>query len=149
ARPISTMPSSVRGRRITIREALSGSRAPVPLREFPFPFKRCFYDLLEVVVPRLPAERGTNARRTSDQCGWIAGPTGFLPLLYGVSGDALDGGKQLPDAVAAAVATVQCRGFAAGAQVGERLQMSVGEVLDMNVIAHARTVRSGVIRAEY
>src|SRR6185436_8755740 len=148
ARPIRTMPSNVRGRRIFIRDGLDGSLRPMSRSEFSFPFKRRCYDFGEIVVPRLPAERGTDASRASDQCRRIAGPTRLLPFGYGVSGDALDHGKQLADAVASPVAAVQCRGFAAAAQVCQGLQMGVCQVLDMNVVADAGTVRCRVIRTE-
>src|SRR5688500_3217397 len=142
ARPISTMPSSVRGRPMFILLFLDGSRAPVPCSEFSFPFQRRFYDLGKVVVPRLPAEGGTDTSGASDQRRWIAGPTRFLPLGNRVPCDALDHGKQLADAIAPPVTAVQCRGFAAAAQVGQRFPMGVRELLDMDVVAAAGAVRA-------
>ena len=120
----------------------------MPCSEFSFPFQRRRYDFGEIVVPRLPAERGTNTGGASDQRGWIAGAPGFLFCGYWVSGDVLDHGEQLANAIAPAVAAVQCRGFAAAAQVGQGLQMGVGQVLDVDVVAHAGAVGRGVVGAE-
>ena len=99
-------------------------------------------------MPRPPAERGTNTGGSSDQRGWIAGAPGFLSFGYRVPRDVLDHGKHFANAVAATVAAVQCRGFAAAAQVGERLQMRVGQVLDVDVVTDAGAVRGWVVGAE-
>ena len=120
----------------------------MPCSEFSFPFqRRCDY-LGEVVVPRLPAERGPNTGGACDQRGRVACAPRFFSLGYGVSRDALDHGEQLADAIASAVAAVQCRGFAATAQVGEGLQVGVGEVLHVDVVTYAGAVGCRVVGAE-
>ena len=47
-----------------------------------------------------------------------------------------------------AVAAVQHLGFPAPAQVVERLQVGIGQILDMDVVAHACAVGRGVVGAE-
>ena len=89
--------------------------------EFSFPFQRRCYDFGEVVVPWLPAKRGANTGGSRDQRGWIAGAPRFLFFGYRVPRNILDHGEKLANAVAATVAAVQCRGFAAAAQVGKGL----------------------------
>ena len=78
----------------------------------------------------------------------VSGAARRLAFRDRMSGDRLDHAQQLAHAVAAAVAAVQCRGLAAAAQIREGLEMGVGQVLDVYVVANAGTVPRRVIRAE-
>src|SRR6185369_9314992 len=139
ASPSSTRPSKVRGRRIFIGRS-SPRATPLTGGELPFPRERGLDDVLEVVVARLPAERRADARGARHERRRISGSARGFPFRNRMSRDRFDHGQELAHAVAAAVAAVQRRRLAAAAQIGEGLQMRVGEILDVDVVANPGAV---------
>ncbi len=83
-----------------------------------------------------------------DQGRRVSGAAWCLSFGQRVPRHGLDHPDDVADAVAAPVAAVQCRGFAAAAQVGQRLQVGVGQVLHVDVVAHAGAVGCRVVGAE-
>src|SRR5450755_3419225 len=76
----------------------------------------------------------------------------FAPLCLYDSGAAPSQGKRsvddFPDGVAAASAKIEGPAFPVSDQVVERLEMSVGEIRNVNIIPHRRSIGCGVVNAK-
>ena len=102
---------------------------------------------MQIVAARLPAQHLANSRGLRNQHGGIAGAPGLLEDFKRAACGCLNRGEHFAHAVAVPVAAVEDLGAAAGAQVRQRLQVGVGQVLDMDVIAHPGAVGGVVVAA--
>src|SRR5262249_25081857 len=97
-------------------------------------------DGLQIVKARLPSERGTDALAGGHDVRRVARPPrGELDLEIDAR-HALDGLDDVQHRMSAAAAAIERGGWAAGAQIGERLAMRGDEIADVDVIADAGTV---------
>src|SRR5690606_23947624 len=155
ARPNSTRPSSVRGRPILILypnlrpdAAVDLLLRPMSGRELALPVERARHDVPQVVMTGCPAEHPPDLGGFGHQRRRIPRAARRFLFFDRVTRDGLDHLDDFPDAVAAPVAAVQCRGFAAATQVLESLEVRCGEILDMDVVAYPRAVGRIVVRPE-
>ena len=103
----------------------------------------------EIVVPGPPAELGANAVGLRHDGGRIAGAAGRERDLEIDARDRLHDVDHLEHRVAAAVAAIERQAAAAAAQMVEGDEMGVGEVADLDVVAHAGAVGGRIIGAEH
>src|SRR5438093_11660494 len=113
---------------------------------FPVPVPSRFHDRAQLGIARLPAQLALDFIRAGDQDGRIA--VAAWPFLnrHGFSRDLLGGLNHFPDAVALANAQVVAQAIA-GLQLLQSEQMSLGEIVDVNIVANAGAVRSWIIGA--
>ena len=111
------------------------------------PVPRRAHDEFEVVVPGLPTEHLAGFAVARHERRRVARPTrSFLDREVN-PGDAAYGVDHLAHAVTVAVAAVQHGRSATVLQVTERIQMRPGEIVHMDVVAHACAVRRRVVGA--
>src|SRR5690606_12865920 len=83
-----------------------------------------------------------------NQAGRVSGAARLLDRLDRGAVDAIHGRDDFANAVAVPVSAVQCGRGAALAQVVERLDVGVREILNVDVIAYSGSVGCFVVRAE-
>src|SRR5579875_953691 len=125
-----------------------GATLPRIAQQSLLPGERGADDRVEIVEPRLPAERRADPLGASDEQGRIAFAARLLPDREPSAADALDTRKHFTDAVAVAVAAVEHGRLAATAQVVQSVEVRAGQVLDMDVVAHTGPVGRRIIRPE-
>src|ERR1039458_6184025 len=133
-------------RRVMLRRGVTDPSPRIAL-EFFLPPQRALYDDVELVQPGHPAEQRADTLSARDQCRRIAFATSFLPDHQRLAGDTLHALQHLAHAVAVAVAAVAYRRAAAAAQIVERIDVGAGEILDVDIVAHAGAVWGVVIGA--
>jgi hypothetical protein len=106
-------------------------------------------DLLEVVVPRLPAEPLEDAGVVGHHRRRVARAPPGGGHLERPAEDPGEGCDHLAHREAAAVAAVQGQALAAAGQVLNGLHVGVGEVGDVDEIAHAGAIGGRVVVAEH
>ena len=104
-------------------------------------------DVVELRVFGPPAEVGLRLRGAGDKAGGVAGAAGFDLDGDGVAGDAACGLDDLLHRKAGAVAEVVDHLFGL-VERGECEDVGVGEVENVDVVANAGAVGSGVVVAE-
>ena len=107
------------------------------------------HDRLQIVVARPPAELCTDAVGPRHEVGRIAGAARLLADGQGAAADLFHHAQHFANRVAMAVADVQRHRLAVGAQIIEGVQMRRCQVLDVQIVAHPRTVRSRIVAAEH
>ena len=115
--------------------AVGVGRMPAPCR---------VHDLLKGGVARFPAELVDGLLRAGDEAGGVAVATRFLDGGDRIAADLPAGLDHFADGVALAVAEIVKTAFARL----EREYVRLGEVDDVNVVADAGAVRSGVVGAK-
>src|SRR4051795_6598324 len=105
------------------------------------------HDVVEVRVPRVPAEYRVGALRIGDQRRRVARSARGMLLRHGAAADALDGLDHGTDRMALSGAEIERGSGAALEQIRQRANVRLGEVRHMNVIAHSGAVRGGVVGA--
>ena len=99
-------------------------------------------------MARRPAELRPRDRGIGDHSRHVAGPARSLDHGEIDAGDAADRIDHLADREAVAIAAIGDEARPAGPQIGERVGMGIGEVADMDVVAHAGAIGRVVISAE-
>lgn len=87
---------------------------------------------------RFPVKEGLGAGGVGDQGGWVSGAAGMVACGYRVVGDRADCGEDLLHAVADPGAQIEGGGLAALQKILQRRGVGVGEVYDVDVVAHRR-----------
>ena len=104
------------------------------------PIHRRLDDEAKVVEARPPAETLADAAVGGDQRRRIAGAARPDPPFQAALGDRAHRFQNLAHGEAMAVAAIEHDALAARDEVVERLDVSVGEVADVNVVAHAGAI---------
>src|SRR3954463_6834387 len=143
-----TAPSTPRGGGMGPRALPSTGSAPA-LQKRALPCQRVRDDGREIVVSRLPSERGTRALACRDDLRGIARPAAgeFDREIH--AGDPLYGLDHVEHGEAAAVAAIERARGAAAAQVSERGAMRGDEIGHVNIVPDAGTVRRRIVGAEH
>src|SRR6185312_11642199 len=81
--------------------------------------------------------------------GKIAGAPRQFPNRQGMAGGAFPRPHDFPHGKPVAIAAIEDAGLAAVSQMLERKHVRGNEVADMDIVAHARAVGRGIIRAVY
>src|SRR5262249_29154077 len=93
-------------------------------------------DAVEIGDLRRPAQHLAGAAGVGDERSGIARPAPDLAARDLVAGDALGGLDHRLDAVPRAGAEIELEALAAVQQMADRADMRLGQVLDMDVVAH-------------
>ena len=102
-------------------------------------------DRFEIRDAGAPTEQLGRETGIGDQYGRIAGPSCGFTARDGFAADRLGSPDHLAHRVTAASAEVERRALPPGAEMFQRAQMRLGEVLHMNVVADRRPIRRRVI----
>ena len=108
------------------------------------PFPCGFNNILQLNDLSFPSECFVGFARVGNQFGWIAFSSGFFHAGDGFASDFFAGLNDFPNRMTTAysqVVATGCLGF-------DGFDMSAGQVDDVDVVANAGSVRSGVIGAK-
>src|SRR5262249_22319648 len=106
------------------------------------------HNRLEVVELRLPSEDLAHALGARDQDRRITGAAGLLANLQRPLSNLFHGAQDLAHAVAVPITAVERARLTAVTQVSERCHVRAGQILDVDVVAHAGAVGRLVVGAE-
>src|SRR6185437_5503839 len=144
ASPKSIRPLRDLGRTHCIRVILR----PRLFQQPPFPGEGGAHDGVEIVEPGLPFELLADAIGARHQGGRVTRAPRLFQDLQAGAGHPLNTLEHFPDAVAVSVADVENGRVSASAQIVERIEMRRRQVLDMDVVAYSRAVRSRIVGTE-
>ena len=113
-----------------------------------FPVELRADDLFEIVVMRSPTENLADALRPRHQGRWIASAPWTFNYGQRASVHPIHHRDHLSHAVSVPVAAIERGGRSPVTQVVERLDVRGSQVLDVDIVAHARAVGSRVVGAE-
>ena len=82
-----------------------------------------------------------------DELGGVAGAAGAKSFRDGVAGSLAAGVDDLPHAIAAARAEIEVQAFS-WRELFEGQQMRLGQVIDVDIVADASSIGSGLVVAE-
>src|SRR5947209_3724797 len=105
------------------------------------------YDGVEIVILRLPSERGPDAGTVGDDGRRIPGPARRMTHRELFGAHPFDRCDDFADRITMSVTTVEYLLRASPAQIQKRGQMRCREIGHMDVIANAGAVRRVVVRA--
>src|SRR5690606_17526282 len=119
-----------------------------PGGQLALPVQGCPNDLVDVVETGRPPQGFADPAGVRDQHGRIAAAARLFPDVERQAARFFHRPEYLTNAVAVAVAAVESDRCAAATQIVQRLDMGIGEVFDVDVVAHAGAVGSWIIGAE-
>src|ERR1700722_12676689 len=112
------------------------------------PIERLAHDLVEIVAARLPAKHPLRPLGLGDDRGWIASAPSRESNWKIDSRYPFDDLDDLPNRLSVPITAIAHEAGPTGAQIGERAQMRVDQVGDLDIVAHTRAVAGRIVLAE-